>query len=161
MTEALIPTTDPAASTTGRPVRTRPGAAGDPSRRVDWRRLRSPLVVVALTCASVAALGTTFGTVVAGRLAQDPSTALVWLLAACVVGASVIDTSGKVLWVGVSDRAEGRLREDLLDAAMQQPLAALNEQAVGEILDRVDDDTHEVGNLLRWQLWMRCGSSPA
>ena len=29
-----------------------------------------------------------------------------------------------------------------------------SEQAVGEVLDRVDDDTHEVGNLVRWQLWM-------
>lgn len=77
-----------------------------------------------------------------------------WLLALCVVGASIIDTTGKVIWVGASDRAEGRLRDDLLDAAMRQPLPALTEQAVGEILDRVDDDTHEVGNLLRWQLWM-------
>ncbi|MGN0063764.1 MAG: ATP-binding cassette domain-containing protein, partial [Nocardioides sp.] len=78
----------------------------------------------------------------------------VWLLALCVVGASLIDTAGKVVWVGVSDVAEGRLREDLLDAALSQPLGALNELAVGEILDRVDDDTHEVGNLVRWQLWM-------
>ncbi len=35
-----------------------------------------------------------------------------------------------------------------------QPLAALDEQAVGEVLDRVDDDTHEVGSLLRQSVWM-------
>ena len=52
------------------------------------------------------------------------------------------------------DRAEGRLRADLLDAAMAQPLAELSEQAVGEVLDRVDDDTHEVGTLLRQTVWM-------
>lgn len=126
----------------------------DPSRHVDWRRLRSPISGAALVCAAIAALGTTLGTVVAGRLAEHPTADLIWWLALCVVGASVIDTAGKVAWVGMSDRAEGRLRENLLAAAMNQPLASLGEQAVGEILDRVDDDSHEVGNLVRWQLWM-------
>ncbi|QCX28316.1 ATP-binding cassette domain-containing protein [Nocardioides jishulii] len=126
----------------------------DPRRRVDWRRLHTPAAVAALVCAAIASVGATLGTVVAGRLAQDPAGSLVGLLALCVVGASLIDTAGKVVWVGVSDIAEGRLREDLLDAALAQPLATLGEQAVGEILDRVDDDTHEVGNLVRWQLWM-------
>jgi len=102
----------------------------------------------------VGAIGMTLGTVVAGRLAEHPSRGLVLLLAMCVVGAAVIDTAGKIAWVGRSDRAEGKLREDLLDAALRQPLSALNEQAVGEVLDRVDDDTHEVGNLVRWQIWM-------
>ncbi len=126
----------------------------DPRRVVDWRRLRGPISVTALACVAVAAVGATLGTVVAGRLAEHPTGALLGLLALCVVGASAIDTIGKILWVGVSDRAEGRLREDLLAAALSQPLATLGEQAVGEILDRVDDDTHEVGNLVRWQLWM-------
>lgn len=158
MTGALTATTEPSPPRPPGGAPTGPDAGPpppiDPSRRVDWRRLRSPLVGFALVCSAVAAVGATLGTVVAGRLAQDPSSRLVWLLAICVVGASIIDTTGKVIWVGASDRAEGRLREDLLDAAMRQPLPALTEQAVGEILDRVDDDTHEVGNLLRWQLWM-------
>jgi ATP-binding cassette, subfamily B, bacterial len=126
----------------------------DPSRSVDARRLRSPLAAAALAASAVGAVGVTLGTVVAGRLAEHPSRGLVWLLALCVVGAAVVDTAGKVAWVGHSDRAEGRLREDLLRAALRQPLSALNEQAVGEVLDRVDDDTHEVGNLVRWQIWM-------
>lgn len=126
----------------------------DPSRQVDWRRLRGPVTVAALTAAAVAAVVATLGTVIAGRLAEDPSGSLVGLLALCVVGAAIIDTAGKVAWVGISDRVEGRLREDVLHAALRQPLGALNEQAVGEILDRVDDDSHEVGNLMRWQLWM-------
>src|SRR3954452_7608259 len=126
----------------------------DPSRSVDARRLRSPVAAAALAASAVGAVGVTLGTVVAGRLAEDPSRGLVWLLALCVVGAAVVDTAGKVAWVGLSDRAEGRLREDLLRAALRQPLSALNEQAVGEVLDRVDDDTHEVGNLVRWQIWM-------
>ncbi|HEX2893483.1 MAG TPA: ATP-binding cassette domain-containing protein [Marmoricola sp.] len=126
----------------------------DPSRRVDWRRLTGPTAAAALAASAVGAVAMTSGTVVAGRLAESPSRALVWLLAACLVGAAVVDTAGKIAWVGCSDRAEGRLREDLLRAAMHQPLSALSEQAVGEILDRVDDDTHEVGNLVRWQIWM-------
>ncbi|MDI6908504.1 ABC transporter ATP-binding protein [Nocardioides sp.] len=128
--------------------------AVDPSRSIDWRRLKSPVVMAALVASAVAAVGMTLGTVVAGHLAEDPTRGLVWLLAACLVGAAVVDTTGKVAWVGCSDRAEGRLREDLLRAALSQPLPALSEQAVGEVLDRIDDDTHEVGNLVRWQIWM-------
>lgn len=146
--------TDTLTSSAHRTVQPTPPPPDDPARRVDWRRLRSPAAAFALVCAAVAALGTTLGTVVAGLLAEDPSQGLVQLLALCVVGGAIIDTTGRVVWVGRADRVEGALREDLLDAAMKQPLAALNEQAVGEILDRVDDDTHEVGNLVRWQFWM-------
>src|ERR671921_1370918 len=128
--------------------------AVDPSRRIDWRRWKSPVAVTALAASAVGAVGLTLGTVVAGRLAEDPTRSLVWLLAICLVGSAVGDTSGKIAWVGCSDRAEGRLREDLLRAALRQALSALSEQAVGEVLDRVDDDTHEVGNLVRWQIWM-------
>lgn len=131
---------------------TRPSTS-DPSRRVDWRRLRGPVAAVALTASVLAALGQTLGTVVAGRLAADPVVALVGALALCVVGAALLDAVGRTLWAGVVDRAEGALRADLLDAALHQPLALLSEQAVGEVLDRVDDDTHEVGTLVRRQVW--------
>ncbi|GAB2968351.1 ATP-binding cassette domain-containing protein [Nocardioides montaniterrae] len=126
----------------------------DPSRRVDWRRLRTPAAGFAVSAVALSALGQALGTVVAGRVADHPTgTLLVWL-AVCVVGAAIIDTTGRVVWAGVVDRAEGRLRGDLLSAALHQPLAHLTEQAVGEVLDRVDDDTHEVGTLLRTQIWM-------
>ncbi|MEX0428856.1 ATP-binding cassette domain-containing protein [Nocardioides sp. DS6] len=125
----------------------------DPSRRVDWRRMRHPVAAAALTALALTALGQSLGTVVAGRLAEHPSAHLVVLLALCVVGGAVLYTGGLVAWAGVVDRAEGRLRGDVLDAALHQPLADLTEQAVGEILDRVDDDTHEVGTLMRQQLW--------
>src|SRR3954454_9380316 len=137
------------------PDRQRPlSAAADPSRRIDASRMKSPVAMAALAASAVGAVGLTLGTVVAGKLAEDPTQSLVWWLAIWLVGAAVVDTSGKVAWVGCSDRAEGRLREDLLRAALRQPLSALSEQAVGEVLDRIDDDTHEVGNLVRWQIWM-------
>src|SRR5690625_120831 len=123
----------------------------DPTRRVDWRRLRRPATAVALLGSLAAALGQTFGTVVAGWIAADPTAGLVGLLALCVVGAALADTAGRIVWSTVVDRAEGTLRQDLLTAALYQPLAVLSEQAVGEILDRVDDDTHEVGTLMRLQ----------
>ncbi len=122
-------------------------------RRVDLARLRGRLAWWSLAAAAVAAVGHTAGTVVAGRLAERPTGALVGLLALSVVGAAVLDTAGRVAWSGVVDRAEGQLRADLLDAALHQPLAVLSEQAVGEVLDRVDDDTHELGTLLRRMAW--------
>ncbi len=125
----------------------------DLDRTVDWRRLRTPVAALALMLSAVGAVGTSLGSLVAGRLAEHATTTLVWLLAACVVGAALLDTVARTMWAGVIDRAEGRLRADLLDAALRQPLAALSEQAVGEVLDRVDDDTHEVGVLLRQSVW--------
>ncbi|WP_265444260.1 ATP-binding cassette domain-containing protein [Flexivirga meconopsidis] len=127
--------------------------AHDPARRVDWRRLRGPVALLSLGAMSLGAIAVVLGTVIAGRVAADPSRGLVVALAICVVGGALLDTVGRFLWAGVVDRAEGRLREDLLSAALHQPLDALTEQAVGEILDRVDDDTHELGSLLRQELW--------
>lgn len=152
MIDAPTGTQDPTAPhtrTAGDPAR--PDA--DPARRLDWRRLRGPLAVVALLALTVGAVGTALGTVVAGWLAESPTVATLQLLAALVVGAALLDTVGQVVWAGVVDRAEGRLRGDLLTAALHQPLATLTEQAVGEVLDRVDDDTHAVGTLVRRQLW--------
>ena len=97
------------------PDQQRPAPEGtDPSRRIDASRMKSPVALAALAASAVGAVGMTLGTVVAGKLAEDPTRGLVWLLAICVVGAAVVDTFGKIAWVGCSDRAEGRLREDLL-----------------------------------------------
>ncbi|MFI2488195.1 ATP-binding cassette domain-containing protein [Promicromonospora kroppenstedtii] len=125
----------------------------DPARRLDWRRLRGPAAVVALLALTAGAVGLALGTVAAGRLAADATVVGLVLLAVCVVGGAVFDGVGQVTWASVVDRAEGKLRSDLLSAALRQPLATLSEQAVGEVLDRVDDDTHAVGTLVRRQLW--------
>ncbi|WP_246104574.1 ABC transporter transmembrane domain-containing protein [Rudaeicoccus suwonensis] len=128
-------------------------AAADPVRPLDWRRLKGTASAVAMTASLIAALGQAFGTVVAGWLADHATAALVGLLAACLLGSGVLDAVGRLIWAGVVDRAEGGLRTDLLTATMRQPVEALTEQAVGEILDRVDDDTHELGNLSREIFW--------
>ncbi|WP_251153116.1 ABC transporter ATP-binding protein [Cellulosimicrobium sp. Marseille-Q4280] len=150
MIDAPAPTghpTDPGESATP------PRETLDPARVLGWRRLRGPQAVVALVALALGAVGAALGTVVAGWIAEDPATATLQLLAACIVGAALLDTAGQVVWAGVVDRAEGTLRGDLLTAALHQPLDTLTEQAVGEVLDRVDDDTHAVGTLVRRQLW--------
>ncbi|WP_243057314.1 ABC transporter ATP-binding protein [Nocardioides sp. SR21] len=138
---------------TDRPVTSAPRPPLPPERTVTWRRLRGPVATWSLVAAGIAAISTSLGSLVAGRLAESATSELVELLALLVIGAAVLDTAARTLWAGVVDRAEGRLRADLLDAAMHQPLAVLTEQAVGEVLDRVDDDTHEVGSLLRQSGW--------
>ena len=129
-----------------------PGA--DVRRPVDWHRVATPVAAVAFSASFLAAIGTALGSIISGLLAEQPSSRLVLLLAVCVVGAATLDTMGRTLWAGDVDRAEGRLRSDLLVAALEQPLHELGEQAVGEVLDRIDDDTHEVGVLLRQSVWM-------
>lgn len=121
---------------------------------VDWRRIRRPLAAVCLSMSLVGAIASSLGSVFAGRLAESPTSSLVTLLALCVVGGAFVDTGARTLWGVIVDRAEGRLRADLIDAAMAQPLSELSEQAVGEVLDRIDDDTWEVGQLMRWGVWM-------
>ena len=72
------------------------------------------------------AVAASLGSMVAGRLAEHATSTLVWMLALCVLGGAVIDTVAKTIWATICDRAEGRLRADLLDAAMAQPLAELS-----------------------------------
>ena len=128
--------------------RTRP-----PGRQVGWQRVRGRGTWFGLFLAAVAALGETFGTVLAGQTAVEPTVTLVSLLALCLVGGSLLDVIARVAWSRVVDLAEGKLRSDLLAAALYQPLESLSETAVGEVLDRVDDDTHELGALLRQMGW--------
>jgi ATP-binding cassette, subfamily B, bacterial len=120
-----------------------------------WRRLAEPMSVGAVAVAIVAAAAETLGAVVAGQVAAGPTAWLVGLLACLLIGSSLLDTAGRTAFSGVVGRAEGRLRADLLHAALHQPLPALENLAVGEVLDRVDDDARQAGVLLRrtgWQL---------
>jgi ABC-type multidrug transport system fused ATPase/permease subunit len=101
----------------------------------------------------VAASAETLAAVVAGQVADHPTAWLVGVLACLLLGSSLLDTAGRTAFSGVIGRAEGRLRTDLLHAALHQPLPALEELAVGELLDRVDDDARQVGVLLRRTGW--------
>ncbi|MDN5920543.1 MAG: hypothetical protein L0I76_36505, partial [Pseudonocardia sp.] len=118
-----------------------------------WRRLGGAVAGCAVAAAVVAAAAETVAAAVAGRIAAGPTVALISALGALLLGAALLDTAGRVVFSGVVGRAEGRLRADLLDAALAQPLTALEDQAVGELLDRVDDDSRQLGTLLRRVGW--------
>lgn len=125
-------------------------------RTVDWRRLLRAgrgVALIALSAMVCGAILQAVSAVVIGRLAADPLWSTVAVLAGCLIGGAILDTAGRTIWAAMADRAEGRLRGDLLTAALHQPLARLSEQAVGEIIDRVDDDAHAVGGLARHQTW--------
>ncbi|MGW4098551.1 ATP-binding cassette domain-containing protein [Mycobacterium sp. NPDC004974] len=133
-----------------------PGAVDDLDRTVDWRRLVGAgrgAAGVALTAMVLGAVLAALSTVVSGQLAANPLWSTVALLAGCLLCSAVVDSAGRTVWAAMADRAEGRLRADLLTAALRQPLAVLSEQAVGEIIDRVDDDAAAVGGLARHQAW--------
>ncbi len=126
----------------------RPGPAP-----LTWRRLAGPASTASLVLAVVAAVGETLASVVAGRLAESPTSTLVLGLAVLLLTATVLDTWGRTLFAAVVGRAEGRLRADLLGAALGQPLPVLEEQAVGELMDRVDDDPRQLGVTLSRTGW--------
>lgn len=133
-----------------------PGAVDDLDRTVDWRRLaregRGAAVVALIAMVSGAVLAA-LSTVFSGRLAANPLWSTVAVLAGCLLGSAVLDTAGRTVWAAMADRAEGRLRGDLLTVALRQPLERVSEQAVGEIIDRVDDDAQAAGGLARHQTW--------
>ena len=134
-------------------------AAPVQARALTLRRIITPVSTVALAILALTTVAAAFATVAAGWMAQQPQSNTLWVLGACVIGAAVFNTVGHLMWAGVVDRAEGRLRSDLLTAALDQPLADLTATAVGEVLDRVDDDTRAVGFLTRRQLWGIAGTA--
>jgi ATP-binding cassette subfamily B protein len=118
-----------------------------------WRRLAGPATTVAVVAAVLAAVAETLGTVVAGRIAEGPTGSLLAALAVLLVGSAVGEVVGRTLFATAVGRAEGVLRADLLDAALHQPLTTLEGQGVGELIDRVDDDTRQLATLLRITGW--------
>ncbi|MEJ5915249.1 ABC transporter ATP-binding protein [Pseudokineococcus sp. 1T1Z-3] len=137
------------------------GAGGRPTdpAPLDRRRLAAPGTWVALAAAALAAVGETVGAVLAGRAVEGPTPALVASLAAVLVGFALLDTAGRTIFSGVVGRAEGRLRGDLVDRALGQPVTALEEQGVGELFDRVDDDAWQLSQLLRGVGWSTLGAA--
>ena len=93
----------------------------DHRRQLGWRRLAGIPTTFTLAVLAVGTIAQTMGTVVAGRLAAHPTSTLVTLLAACVVGGAVLDTIGRFFWAAIIDRAEGAQRGDHLDAPLHQP----------------------------------------
>ncbi|WP_165362772.1 ATP-binding cassette domain-containing protein [Promicromonospora panici] len=121
-----------------RPSR-RPAAIRD-QRHDPWRRRALRVAAIAVPAALLAAGASSYAAVVTGRMAADPARDTLIVLAAVSAAVVVLDA---VTWLVVQRavaRAEATLRSDLAAAALGQPLPALEEQAVGELLDRVNGD---------------------
>lgn len=98
------------------------------------------MAAIAVPAALLAAGASSYAAVVTGRMAADPTRDTLIVLAAVSAAVIVLDA---VTWLVVQRavaRAEATLRSDLAAAALSQPLPALEEQAVGELLDRVNGD---------------------
>ncbi len=127
-----------------------------PAPTPSWRRLAGRPATLSAVLGVAAAVAETFSTVVTGRLAAGPAAGLLVVLGVLVLTASAGDTLGRLCLATAVGRAEGGLRADLLAAAFAQPVPALGEQAVGEVIDRVDDDPRQLARLVRealWDLW--------
>ncbi|HPZ50976.1 MAG TPA: hypothetical protein PLA44_14085, partial [Propionibacteriaceae bacterium] len=74
-----------------------PPQLADPRRTVTWRRVPTPVNLVALALLLVGSVAQAFGTVVAGQLAESPAWDLVRILALVVVGGSALDMFGRFL----------------------------------------------------------------
>ncbi|MCP2283062.1 ABC-type multidrug transport system, ATPase and permease component [Promicromonospora umidemergens] len=109
-------------------------------RHAPWRRRALRVAAVAVPAALLAAGASSYAAVVTGRMAAEPARDTLIVLAAVSAAVIVLDA---VTWLVVQRavaRAEATLRSDLAAAALGQPLPALEEQAVGELLDRVNGD---------------------
>ncbi|MEU4363170.1 ATP-binding cassette domain-containing protein [Promicromonospora sp. NPDC023987] len=109
-------------------------------RRTSWRRRALRVAAVAVPAALLAAGASSYAAVVTGRMAAAPARDTLIVLAAVSAAVIVLDA---VTWLVVQRgvaRAEATLRSDLAAAALGQPLPTLEEQAVGELLDRVNGD---------------------
>src|SRR5258705_5855778 len=118
---------DELTSTSVEALQVGPSPVDPGARRITLARLRSRVTWWCVAAAALAAVGYAVGTVVAGRLAVQPTGGLVALLAIFVVGGAILDTAGRAGWAGAVDRAEGRLRGDLLSAALSQPPSPLSQ----------------------------------
>lgn len=108
--------------------------------RSPWRRLILRTAAVVVPGALVAAGASSYLAVVTGELAARPAVRALVVFAVVTAVAVVLEAGTTLLLQRATARAETTLRAELITSALAQPLPALEEQGVGELLDRVDDD---------------------
>ncbi|WP_125775040.1 ATP-binding cassette domain-containing protein [Antribacter gilvus] len=123
-----------------RPGRPRPG----------WRPLVVRTAAVVLPAALLSAGASSFLAVLTGRLAAAPSRAALAAFAVVTVVAIAADAVTTLLVQRAAARAETALRAELVTTVLSQPLTALEDQGVGELLDRVDDDPATLTSSIAW-----------
>ncbi|MCF4122841.1 ABC transporter ATP-binding protein/permease [Antribacter sp. KLBMP9083] len=115
-----------------------------------WRRLVLRTAAVVVPAALVAAGASSYLAVVTGELAADPGRRALTVFAVVTAVAVGFDAVTTLLVQRAAARAETALRAELVTAALSQPLPALEDQGVGELLDRVDDDPATLTSSVAW-----------
>lgn len=115
-----------------------------------WRRLVVRTAAVVVPAALVAAGASSYLAVVTGELAADPGRRALTVFAVVTAVAVGFDAVTTLLVQRAAARAETALRAELVTAALSQPLPALEDQGVGELLDRVDDDPATLTSSVAW-----------
>ncbi|MBL0887172.1 ATP-binding cassette domain-containing protein [Myceligenerans indicum] len=87
--------------------------------------------------------------VVTGRLVAEPSPAGLLLFATLTVATIAGNVVATGMWRAAAARGESRLREQLLDATLHRTLPDLEEQPVGTLLERTDDDPRALFDAFR------------
>ncbi|GAA1869709.1 ABC transporter ATP-binding protein [Myceligenerans crystallogenes] len=109
---------------------------GDPG----WRAFLTRLALMVLPFTVAGAVADSWSAVVAGRLTADPSTAHLAGFAALVAASLVMTWAEGLIWRRWTAAGEARLRGRLLAVTLRRPLPALEDEAVGALLERVDSD---------------------
>lgn len=108
-------------------------------------RALAPVVPLTMVMAGIDA----WLAVVTGDLVAGPSLELFWLftgLTATTIAGGVIVTGW---WRAVAARGESRLRGELLAVTLRRKLPDLEEQAIGSLLERTDDDPRALFSVFR------------
>lgn len=126
-----------------------PRAAG-PGQQRSWRSYVTLLLLAAAPFTVVEVAIGSYQAVVAGRLTADPTREHLAWFAGLTVLSLVLGWVSTLLWRRLTALGQVRLRGQLLDAALHQPLPTLENQAVGELLERVDSDPVSLFSTLRW-----------
>ncbi|MBG0562324.1 ABC transporter ATP-binding protein [Actinoplanes aureus] len=113
-----------------------------------WATSRSRTALVAFLIV-LGAAGSAGALALAGPVLVDRSFSLFVLLAAALVAAVLTDVSVGLIAARLTADWAARVRRGLNRVAFGQPLPALENTPVGELLDRIDSDVYQVGAELR------------
>ncbi|MCX7522474.1 ABC transporter ATP-binding protein [Microbacterium sp. STN6] len=122
------------------------------------RRIAVRLVVV-LGAMIPAAVLAAIGAVIAGAAAKNPAPPIIVSLAVALIGSVLLQSVASLVASSACGLIEGVIRARLAAKVVHEPLAVLEQQGAGELIDRVDDDPAQLATLLRGPgLWLAQGS---
>lgn len=125
--------------------RARPGGRPGGAWRRYLMRALAPVVPLTMVVAGIDA----WLAVVTGDLVAGPSMERFWLFAGLTASTIVGGVIVTGWWRVVAARGESRLRGELLAVTLRRRLPDLEEQAIGSLLERTDDDPRALFSVFR------------